>query len=286
MKLLVVGASGLVGGDLSRRARQLGHVVIGAARQISGDAVVSIDLTDRGATDDAIGRIQPDVVAICSAWPWVDGCEQDPERSHRENVGAVYNVIRATAGAPTRLVYYSTDQIFDGNQMFNVESDVVQPCNVYARHKRESEELLLSDGRALVVRTAWVFGAEAKQKNFMYQVIRASRTGQTLRLPAEQAGCPTWSRWLTSSTLGLLGEGVQGVVHLTGGSLLTKAEWARLLIAELQLGQPPIVEVPAEVSGQVAPRPHRVALRSERHAFVQPPLSEILRANRASLLDS
>ena len=286
MRLLVVGASGLVGGEIARRARRLGHAVTGAARHVQGGAEVQIDLTDWALTEAVVSRTHPDAIVICSAWPWVDGCELDPARSHRENVETVANVIRATSASPATLVYFSTDHVFDGSQPFNVESDRAHPLNVYARHKRESEELLLSRGQALIAQTAWVFGAEARQKNFLYQVTRAARVGGSMTLPVGQAGCPTWSGWLADSTLTLLGSGVEGIVHLTGAELLTKAEWARLLTAELGLPASEIDEVSAAGSGQTAPRPLRVTLRSERHGLVQPPLRDILRANRVPLLSS
>jgi dTDP-4-dehydrorhamnose reductase len=151
---------------------------------------------------------------------------------------------------------------------------------VYARHKRQVEEMLLERGDALIVRTAWVFGTAIAPKNFMAQVVLACRTGRRMTLPAGQAGCPTWSRWLAASTLTLLAQGMDGVVHVSGGELLTKAAWAELLIARLRLPPCEVFEAPWEQSGQVAPRPMQVALRSERHGLVQPPLRDLLDTHR------
>src|SRR5207248_1223616 len=107
---------------------------------------------------------EPTHVAIASAWPHVDGCEVDPARSRRENVETVENLLSELPGE-TPVVFYSTDAVFDGESRgAYVESSPVSPRSVYARHKREIEELLLARGRALVARTAWVFGEEIRRK--------------------------------------------------------------------------------------------------------------------------
>jgi len=281
MRLLVAGASGLVGGEVARQAARRGHQVEGAARHPEGEATRALDLLDRAQVDRAVAELAPDAVFVCSAWPHVDGCEQDPARSERENVQTVANVLAAARGAPCRVVFFSTDHVFDGSKPENMESDPVHPLSVYARHKRRAEELLLERPGSLVARTAWVFGEERRRKNFMYRVIANARSGQPLLVPARQAGCPTWSRWLADAALELLERGVDGVVHLTGAELLTKAEWAAMLVEELELPPLEIREVGAVESGQVAPRPLAVRLGTARHAPRHPPLRDVLRAERA-----
>lgn len=272
-----------MGAELLRQARAAGHAVVGAARQVQGEATVVADLLDRAAVDRALEAISPDVVAICSAYPHVDGCEKDPERSLRENVGTVRTLIEATRGAQTKLVFYSTDHVFDGTHNPYGESAAVNPPSVYARHKRQAEELLLARGNALVARTAWVFGAELRRKNFAYQVISRARAGEPLSVPVNQAGCPTWSGWLAHAALTLLAQGLEGLVHLSGSEPLTKAEWARLIVRELELPPLELRELPWAEAGQVAPRPARVELVSERHKLLQPPLSVLLRAQHGAL---
>ncbi len=278
--MLVVGASGLVGSALVRAGRARGWTVTGAARRVRGDATVALDLCEPDAVAEVVEQTRPDVIAIASAWPWVDGCERDPARSLRENVGTVQNVLRAAADA--RVVYYSTDHVFDGEQVTYVETDPPSPLNVYARHKLASEELLLARGRSLVIRTSWVFGLEEDGKNFVYQVARAVQAGQSMRLPRGQAGCPTASDVLAATTCALLGEGVEGIVHVSGEELFTKAEWARTVSEALALGALAIEEVDVALGPSVAPRPDRVQLRSARHGHRHGDVRAILRAMRGS----
>ena len=162
-----------------------------------------------------------------------------------------------------------------------METDPVRPLSVYAKHKRRSEELLLERPGSLVVRTSWVFGEERRRKNFMYRVIAEARARRPLLVPERQAGCPTWSRWLADAALQSLEQGLDGVLHLAGGELLTKARWAAMLVEALELPALELREVGAKESGQVAPRPDAVRLGTVRHALVHPPLRDVLRAERA-----
>lgn len=280
-KILVIGASGLVGGELCRRAKAQGRKCIGAARTLLGEATRTVDLLDRASIDALLGKTSPDVVAVCSAWPYVDGCEQDPARSLRENVTTVENLLASLGSRATKVLFYSTDHVFDGTLPRNVESDPVNPTSVYAKHKRQVEEMLLTRGESLIVRTAWVFGQELRKKNFVYRVVAAAQHGDTMKLPAGQAGSPTWAGWLAESTLSLLDRGFDGVAHLAGNEPLAKAEWAMFIAHILKLPPLEVVEVPWEEAEQVAPRPKRVVLMSERHELVQPELRAILHAEAA-----
>ncbi len=279
---LIFGSSGLVGRSLMRVLPG----AVGAARTADPAVHALVDLTDAAAVARTLERVAPDQVFIASAWPWVDGCERDPARSHRENVQTVANVIAGLQGSKARVVYYSTDHVFDGQAPQYDEDAPVHPLSVYARHKRESEALLLMRGASLVIRTSYVFGEETRQKNFVYQVLKAIRAGTPLSLPAGQAGMPTWAQWLAESTVALLNAGLTGVVHLTGPDVLTKAEWARTIATGLALPAPHIVETDAAQSGQIAPRPDRVLLTSNRHTLQHPPLLEVLHTLRHPLLES
>lgn len=281
-RLLVVGASGLVGTHVARAAAARWDV-LGVARRVEGLASEALELGDRAAVDALLGRFSPDVVVVASAWPWVDGCEQDPARSHRENVDTV-KTLAAAAKPSTRIVFYSTEHVFDGAVESYDEAAPTHPLSVYAQHKREVELLLLERGNALIARTSYVFGAEARRKNFVYRVIDAAEAGTPLKVPTLQAGMPTWAGWLAHSTLTLLDDGLTGMTHLVGPEVLTKAEWAKTVARGLALPPVDIVEVPWQESGQVAPRPERVRLVSTRHRLVHPPLLEVLRTEREALL--
>lgn len=311
-RLLVVGASGLVGSEVMRAASQAelklptgprvpfssspssvaessmliaapGRVTLGVARTVSGFATRAMDLLDPRAIAAVVNDFKPDGVVIASAWPHVDGCEQEPARSTRENVQTVKNLL-AALGDSVRVAFFSTEHVFDGKAAEYDERSKTNPLSVYAKHKRDVEELLLTRGNAMVARTSYVFGVEAKRKNFMYRVIDASEKKTPLKVPSKQAGMPTWAVWLAKSAVQLLDQGFEGIAHLTGPQVLTKGEWAALLAKGLALPDVEITEVPWQESGQIAPRPERVRLISTKHDLHHPPLLELLSQERAALL--
>ncbi len=276
MRALVIGASGLVGHEVMRAASARGWVTLGVARKVDGLASRAMDLLDPASVAPIVEEFAPQLVVIASAWPWVDGCERDPDRSFRENVGTVQTLLAALPPT-TRVLFFSTEHVFDGLAAAYDELAPTHPLSVYARHKREVETLLLGRGSALVARTSYVFGVEARRKNFLYRVVDAAKTGVPLKVPSQQAGMPTWSRWLAQSALELDARGLSGLVHLVGPEVLTKAQWATRITAGLGLRNVTIDEVPWQEAGQVAPRPERVRLISTRHALQHPPLESVLR---------
>ncbi len=270
-RVLVIGASGLIGNALVAEAEQRGARVVGVARQVRARATLELDAGDRAALETLVDRFQPEVIALAAAWSHVDGCERDPERSWRENVGTAETLLAATAGSTTRLVFLSSDYVFDGRAAGPyTERDATSPLNVYGRHKCAAEARILGRTGALVVRTSWVHGEDPGRKCFVDQVRRVARAGgpfvvtsaagrRTAPDPADEGpvGCPTPADWLADRTFACLDSGVDGIVHLAGPRVVTRVAWAHELAPELNV----VVRPPPP---DAAPRPERVVLRSER----------------------
>ena len=141
------------------------------------------------------------------------------------------------------------------------EADAPRPVNVYGRHKAECERRIAeaTSGDALILRLIHVWGEEAKGKNFVYQVSRANRAGDELRVSSVHSGNPTWAGDVATWTLGLLQRQAQGIWHLAGDCpQLTRHAWAREILQGLQgLGQTERVRlvVQAAVDPAATPRP-------------------------------
>ena len=268
--LLVIGASGLVGNAWVQAAEQRGSRVLGVARSVRGHATLALDAGDRAALDRVLDAFAPNVIALAAAWSHVDGCERDPERSWRENVGTVETLMAATSGSTTRLVFYSSDYVFDGRAEAYTERAPTSPLNVYGRHKCAAEERVLARSGALVVRTSWVHGHDPGGKCFPDQVRRAVVGGEPFVVTSVVGargmdasgdegpiGCPTPADWLAERSLACLDAGLDGIVHLAGARALSRVAWARELAPGLEV----VVRKPPP---DAAPRPARVILRSER----------------------
>ncbi|MFM9054005.1 MAG: SDR family oxidoreductase, partial [Solirubrobacterales bacterium] len=153
MKILVTGADGMLGQDLVEVSLAAGHEVRGLGR-------TDLDVTDPERVRDRLEIDRPDVVVNCAAWTDVDGAEDDPEGADLVNGEGAANVAEAAASVDARVLYVSTDYVFDGTKGEPyLESDPPAPISAYGRSKLKGEEAtLFANPRAFVVRTSWLFG--------------------------------------------------------------------------------------------------------------------------------
>ena len=260
MKLLVIGASGLVGSHLLAAAKQAGFATLGTARTAAAD-IRACQLGDQVTMAALLTEFRPEVVACAAGFTWADGCETDPERSRQENLEQPLALAQLCAKRGVRFVYYSSAYVFDGVNGNYTEVDAPRPVNVYGRHKAECERLIAeaTGGDALILRLIHVWGEEAKGKNFVYQVSRANLAGDELRASSVYSGNPTWAGDVATWTLGLLQRQAQGIWHLAGDCpQLTRHAWAREILQGLQgLGQTERVRLVAQtvVDPAATPRP-------------------------------
>jgi len=268
VKLLVIGGSGLIGSHVLRAARENEHEAVGTYRSHAEPGLVHLDCADHTAAEALIGREKPDVVVHAAGWTWVDGCEDDPQRAFAENAEQPAAIAAKCQQAGCRFVYFSTSYVFDGKAGPYAEDATPNPINVYGRSKLQAEQQIIADhAEALIGRVVWVYGAEAQGKNLGYQVRRAMEQGNTLRVPSDQRGNPSYAgdiaRWLVT----LLERRVTGIWHLAGPEAnCARAEWARQLVGAFEAAgvQPHPQFVIEEISTaelkQRAPRPLRGGL--------------------------
>jgi len=269
MRILVVGARGLVGAHVLAEALSRGHPAEGTSRQ--GEGFRPLELAEGGAIERALDAVSPDAVVCAAGWTWVDGCERDPSESRRRNLDQPLALARACARRSIRLLHFSSSYVFDGAAGCYDESAPVAPINVYGRDKAESERAILeaTDGTAILARLICVWGREADRKNFAYQVMRAAAERRALELPDDQLGNPSWAGDIAAWSVRLLEARATGIWHLAGDHPeTTRLEWARSILAGLaRQGLPASAELvcrPTRVLGQMAPRPLRAGLATDK----------------------
>ncbi len=218
MKVFIVGASGLVGHHVLRRARTEGHEVLGTCHRQRVEGLVPLSLDDEAVWRGLLERFRPEAVICCSGWTWVDGCEDDPERARRENAVQPARLAQAAAEGGARFVYFSTSYVFDGVAGPYDEEGIPHPLSAYGRSKwaGEQEVAAATGGAACIVRTMGVYGPEPQEKNFVYQVRRVLSRGQSLRVASDQFGNATHAEDVAAITLALLGRNGSGVWNVAG----------------------------------------------------------------------
>ncbi len=244
MRILITGANGQLGADLQR--------------VLAAETLLLVDLPEfdlRTADVEAVVvEAKPDVIIHAGAYTDVDGAELDPELALKINADGTERMARAAAQVGARLIYISTDYVFDGTKRTPYfESDLPNPLSVYGKSKLEGERLALARcPNALVVRTSWLYGAHGK--NFVKTMMRLAIEQPELRVVADQRGCPTNATDLARALAQILRVNIRGIVHATGSGDCTWQEFASAIV--LAMGrQTPILPITTAEAGRRAVRP-------------------------------
>ncbi len=248
MRVGVTGANGLLGRSLVPLWRLAGAEVVGWDLD-------DFDVRDAGAVRRAIAEARPDVVIHAAAYTAVDRAESEPEVAMAVNRDGTANVCRACGEAGVRLVYISTDYVFDGRATAPIPPDEYRtPLGAYARAKAEGEVAVeRSAGPWTIVRAAWVFGPGGP--NFVDTVRKAAAEGQALQVVNDQVGAPTSTRLLSEGLWGLVRRETTGHWHLTASGAASWFEVARTVYAAA--GADPALVSPCSTAeaARAAPRP-------------------------------
>ena len=261
MRILITGAQG-----------QLGHAL---RRALSGFDLILKDLPEFDLTHSdseyQIVAARPSVILHAGAYTNVDGAEREPDRALAVNGQGTTYVARAAATLNARLIYVSTDYVFDGTQTTPYrEEDMPHPINVYGQSKREGEIAALTDcPNTLVVRTAWLYGHAGN--NFVKTIMRLASEKPLLEVVGDQRGCPTNADDLALVLKDLLGNDLRGICHVTNTGDCTWHEFAEAIVRLMDLSTP-VRPITTAQAGRLARRPSYSVLAQERLCTVHDPL--------------
>jgi dTDP-4-dehydrorhamnose reductase len=266
VRVLVTGARGMLARALLRELERRGHEVVGLGRD-------ALDVTDADAVERAVREWAPDVVVQCAAYTRVDDAETDEATAFAVNAEGTRNVARACRVIGARLVYPSTDYVFDGRATSPYRPDhPPAPLNAYGRSKLAGEAAAREAGDWIIARTSWLYGAGGR--NFVSTILRRAMEGTPLRVVDDQRGTPTWTGTLAVTLAGLLEADVpSGIYHTTGRGETTWYGFAReaLRLAGIDAD---IVPVPTEAFPTPARRPRYSVLDCSSTEAVVGPLPD------------
>ncbi len=212
MRILITGASGQLGHDCVAEAERRGHKVFGFGR-------VELDITDHDAVNAAVQDIRPDCVLHCAAWTNVDGAEENEEACRRINVAGTQNVAEAAGAVGAKMIYISTDYVFDGRGTAPwTPEDRTGPLNAYGRSKLDGEAAVRNTlDQYSIVRTSWLYGGQGK--NFVRTMLRIGSERDAVRVVDDQIGTPTYTTDLARLLVDMAESDLYGTYHAvnTGG---------------------------------------------------------------------
>ena len=158
MRVLVTGASGLLGRSVFRRLQQADIAVTGTAFRRAGEHLLSLDLTQQDQVHRVLAHLQPHVVVHCAAERWPDRCAEHPDTAWQLNVDSTRALAEQCQAQGAQLVYISTDYVFDGRDAPYQHDAATNPVNFYGRSKLTGEQAVLESGDHWVLRLPWLFG--------------------------------------------------------------------------------------------------------------------------------
>ena len=226
MKVFVTGVNGQLGHDVMLELHSRGHEAIGSGSGTAykgEDAVakrpyVQLDITDKEAVSELLSELRPDAVVHCSAWTAVDAAEEpeNREKVFALNVRGPENIAAACKAVGAKMLYLSTDYVFDGKgaRPWQPDDTCYAPLNVYGQSKLEGELAVAGTlERFFIVRIAWVFGVNGK--NFIKTMINVSKTHDAVRVVNDQIGTPTYTKDLARLLVDMIETEKYGYYHAT-----------------------------------------------------------------------
>lgn len=211
MKVLVTGVKGQLGFDVVNELTKRGHEAIGVD-------IAEMDITDKNSVDAVISRVQPQAVIHCAAWTAVDAAEDEENipKVRAVNATGTQNIADACKKIGAKLMYISTDYVFDGQgtEPWQPDCKDYKPLNVYGKTKLEGELAVANTLKEyFIVRIAWVFGVNGK--NFIKTMLSVGKTHDTVRVVNDQIGTPTYTYDLARLLVDMIETDKYGYYHAT-----------------------------------------------------------------------
>ena len=221
MKVFVTGVGGQLGHDVINELTSRGYEAIGSDvvdMVLSGVPYVALDITDKIEVERVIAEIRPDAIIHCAAWTAVDAAEDadKQEKVKAINVDGTQNIANAAKIVDAKMIYISTDYVFDGQGTAPWEPDCKEyaPLNVYGQTKLGGELAVSSTlEKYFIVRIAWVFGLNGG--NFIKTMLQVGKNHPQVRVVNDQIGTPTYTYDLARLLVDMIESEKYGYYHAT-----------------------------------------------------------------------
>jgi dTDP-4-dehydrorhamnose reductase len=246
MRVLLIGASGMLGTDLQQEWKQ--DDIIPAS---SRDA----NICDAAQVRALVERSKPDWIVLAAAYTDVDGSERNPELAFAVNGQGTENVARAASEFGARIFFVSTDYLYDGRANRPYEpTDAIAPLNVYGQSKAAGERAVQSFGKDwCIARTAWLFGAAGN--SFPEKILKAAETRTELTVVADQIGSPTYTRDLAGAIRDLVRGEARGILNVTNSGSCSWCEFAQEILRQAGRGAVKVLPITTAQAARLAKRP-------------------------------
>ena len=257
MKILITGANGLLGHELSSILKDHSLILLSHSQ---------LDISDSDQVNTQLDSSQPDVVINSAAYTQVDACETNYDLAFSSNATGPKNLAIKCKQLNIPLIHISTDYVFEGNEKKNTpleENDKLGPKTVYGKTKLEGEKLVMENcDKYFILRTAWLYG---EGKNFVKTMINLSKKNKELKVVNDQIGSPTYAKDLAKAIKEIVEKKSEkyGIYHVTNKGQVSWYEFAKKIfdIKKIEIKVNPCA---SEEYPRPAPRPHYSVLSDKK----------------------
>jgi dTDP-4-dehydrorhamnose reductase len=278
-KILIIGASGLTGFKLTQLAVN-DFEVYGTYNHrpvsLNQCTFYQLDKTEKNKTNRLIKKISPNVVVDCSALHNVDYCEIHKEESWKINTESTKNIADLCKEINARMIFISTDYVYDGKDETYTEESPTNPLNYYGLCKLRAEEEITNTGISYAIgRTSLVFGwnpgeilgkksSSGKTMNFVIWALNKLRNNENITIVSDQFSTPTFADNLAEFLLALAKSNKNGVFHTVGNQCINRYDFTLKIADTFELDRRLISQTTSDSFKQVAKRPMRCCLNSTK----------------------
>ena len=258
MKVLITGANGQLGHDVVLELKRRGHTPVITDRE-------EMDITDRKSVNEFMENAMPEAVIHCAAYTAVDKAEEDVAACRLINADGTRNIAEACARINSKLMYISTDYIFDGEgeRPWEPDDKVTVPLNVYGQTKYEGEIAVRENvERFFIVRIAWVFGINGS--NFIKTMLRLGRQNGAVKVVNDQIGSPTYTEDLAVLLCNMIETDKYGCYHATNEGFCSWYDFACEIFKAAGMDNVTVTPVSSDEFPVKAKRPHNSRMSKDK----------------------
>lgn len=222
MKYLITGGTGQLGYDIIK------ELINRNEKDYLAPSSKKMDITNQKQVEKIILNYKPDIIFHCAAYTAVDKAEEDKENCYNINVNGTKNIVSVAKRINAKVVYISTDYVFDGTKKTEYETeDITNPINYYGYTKLLGEKEVQQLNDYLIVRISWVFGENGK--NFVKTMLNLAETKTELSIVSDQIGSPTYTKDLSKLLLDMIENNKKGLFFATNEDFCSWYEFAEYI---------------------------------------------------------
>lgn len=261
-RLFITGGSGLLGSRFSKFTDE--YEVTTTYNKNPMDNSVKLDITDEKDVINKIESLSPDLVVHPAALTNVDYCEDHKEEAYKINAQGTLNMVKACEKIDSKLIYVSTDFVFDGKEGSYKETDKTNPISYYGLSKLKGEEFVQeSDIKSAIVRVSVLYGWH-ENFNYVMWVIDELKKGNNINIVTDEYNSPTYAENAAEAILKIFSKNKEGIYHIAGDERINRFDFAKNIAKVFELDETLINPIKSEDLIRKARRPLDSSLSVEK----------------------